>query len=477
MGSALIFILLYLTIKSCWCEKFNILVINDKNNKIAEKALTAALAYLERNPRHGVEMEEPVMVLNDGEDGQEFLDSICAVYQKSLEQNKPPDLVVDLTLAGTVSEAAKTFSSALALPTVATAYGQEHDIRLWSHGLDRLGAEFLQASDSRKKDIVSSTGAIKTWRYLDNEQQKYLVQVSPPGDIVPEVVRSFAIYQNLTNAGVLFDSSFEMDHKYKALLRNLPTRHILVRVEEPKAIKEQLIRLRNLDIVNFFILGNLTTIKSVLDMANVNRYFNKKFAWHAITQEKGQLKCSCSNATILFVKPELDQSGFEQINTLRTAYSLTAQPEIVAAFYFDVIVRSILAIKSMTASNEDFKNMSYISCEEYNEEFPPRRINFDFRKHFMEETSDMGTACGNKQCKCVSLTFEVNPQGDTTAKIILDHLTALENNMAQYFPNITVEKFDWCTILFSWAAMPSEYILVLRKKSSLQIFRRIEHYN
>uniref|UniRef100_A0A1B6MPB2 Ionotropic glutamate receptor L-glutamate and glycine-binding domain-containing protein n=1 Tax=Graphocephala atropunctata TaxID=36148 RepID=A0A1B6MPB2_9HEMI len=352
MGSALIFILLYLAIKFCWCEKFNILVINERNNNIANKALSAALAYLERNPQHGVEVEEPVTVQNEGENGQEFLDSICAVYQKSLNQSKPPDLVIDLTLAGTISEAAKTFSSALALPTITTTYGQEHDIR--------------------------------TWRYLDNEQQKYLVQVSPPGDIVPEIIRSLAIYQNLTNAGVLFDSTFEMDHKYKALLRNLPTRHILIRVEEPKAIKEQLIRLRNLDIVNFFILGNLTTIKNVLDMANINRYFNRKFAWHAITEDKGQLKCSCTNATVLFVNPELEQSSYEHINTLRTTYSLTVEPEIVAAFYFDIIVRSLLALKSMAVSNEDYKNESYISCEEYNEEFPPRRVNFDFRKHFME---------------------------------------------------------------------------------------------
>lgn len=75
----------------------------------------------------------------------------------------------------------------------------------------------------------------------------------------------------------------EMDHKYKSLLRNLPTRHIIVRVNET-SIKEQLIRLRNLEIVNFFILGNLTTIKNVLEMANINKYFDRKFAWHVITQ-------------------------------------------------------------------------------------------------------------------------------------------------------------------------------------------------
>jgi hypothetical protein len=55
--------------------------------------------------------------------------SVCAVYHNATAEGKFPALVLDLTLAGTVSEAAKTFTSALALPTVALTYGQERDIR------------------------------------------------------------------------------------------------------------------------------------------------------------------------------------------------------------------------------------------------------------------------------------------------------------------------------------------------------------
>ncbi|XP_054258118.1 ionotropic receptor 25a-like [Macrosteles quadrilineatus] len=352
MVSSVIFILLYFYIKDCLCEQFNLLVINQKNNEIASEVLNVATSYLKRNSIHGVEVGEIFYIENQEEDGQQFLDAICAVYQNASDRGKVPDLVLDLTLAGTISEAAKTFTSALALPTVALTYGQEHDIR--------------------------------TWRGLDSEQQKFLIQVSPPGDMIPEIVRSLVVYQNISNAGVLFDSSYEMDHKYKALLRNLATRHIIIRVEEPKAIKEQLIRLRNLDIVNFFILGNLTTIKNVLDMANVNKYFNKKFAWHAITEDLGALRCSCTNATVLFVRPDLSGSALEQINMLRTSYSLTVKPEIVAGFYFDVIVRSILALKSMSTNNELSKTTNFTSCDDYNEEDPPKRFNFDLRKHFMQ---------------------------------------------------------------------------------------------
>jgi ionotropic glutamate receptor len=75
-----------------------------------------------------------------------------------------------------------------------------------------------------------------------------------------------------------------MDHKYKSLLRDVPTRHIITQVDDAKSAKQQLVRFRELDIVNFFILGRLSTIKTVLDSGNVNKYFGKKFAWHAITQ-------------------------------------------------------------------------------------------------------------------------------------------------------------------------------------------------
>lgn len=56
-----------------------------------------------------------------------------------------------------------------------------------------------------------------------------------------------------------------MDHKYKALLQNIPTRHVITAiVATPVDRAQQIEKLRNLDINNFFILGSLTSIKEVL---------------------------------------------------------------------------------------------------------------------------------------------------------------------------------------------------------------------
>lgn len=57
------------------------------------------------------------------------------------------------------------------------------------------------------------------------------------------------------------------------------------------------------------------------------------------------MKCGCSNATILFVKPEPDAGSRERLSNLRTTYGLTSTPELKAAFYFDFYYRSLLAIR------------------------------------------------------------------------------------------------------------------------------------
>jgi hypothetical protein len=43
----------------------------------------------------------------------------------------------------------------------------------------------------------------------------------------------------------------------------------------------------------------------------------------------------------------------------------------------------------------------------------------------------------------LSLTSKVDPQGDITSELILNHLLVLEDKMVQYFPSITVTEYDW----------------------------------
>lgn len=55
-----------------------------------------------------------------------------------------------------------------------------------------------------------------------------------------------------------------LDHKYKALLQNIPTRHVITEIGPKAELPKQIENLRNLDINNFFLLGNMESIKDVL---------------------------------------------------------------------------------------------------------------------------------------------------------------------------------------------------------------------
>lgn len=55
-----------------------------------------------------------------------------------------------------------------------------------------------------------------------------------------------------------------MDHKYKALLQNIPARHVITAIAPEADRAKQIENLRNLDINNFFVLGTLASIKGVL---------------------------------------------------------------------------------------------------------------------------------------------------------------------------------------------------------------------
>lgn len=136
-----------------------------------------------------------------------------------------------------------------------------------------------------------------------------------------------------------------MDHKFKSLLQNVATRHVIAPIKEGDKVTDQLLQFRKLDIVNFFILGSLNNIKRVLDAADPISFFNRKFAWHAITQDKGDLKCSCRNATVVFAKPIIDAAYQDRHGLIKTSYQLNAEPEIAAAFYFDLALHTFLATK------------------------------------------------------------------------------------------------------------------------------------
>ncbi|XP_050348568.1 ionotropic receptor 25a isoform X2 [Nymphalis io] len=333
-------------------QNINVLLINEENNALAEKSFEVAKEYVRRNPSLGLAVD-PVIVVGNRSDAKAFLENVCRKYNDMLSAKKTPHVVLDFTMTGVGSETIKSFTAALALPTISGSFGQAGDLR--------------------------------QWRTLSTNQTKYLLQIMPPADILPESIRAIVIKQDITNAAIIFDEFFVMDHKYKSLLQNIPTRHVITPVKSfsKDEIKTQLRSLRELDIVNFFIIGSLRTIKNVLDAANENQYFGRKTAWFALSLDKGDIGCGCKDATIVYMRPTPDVKSRDRLGKIKTTYSMNGEPEITSAFYFDLSLRTFLAIKSMLDSGKWPNDMKYINCDDYDGKNTPNRT-LDLKTAFQE---------------------------------------------------------------------------------------------
>lgn len=103
-----------------------------------------------------------------------------------LSAKKTPHVVLDFTMTGVGSETIKSFTAALGLPTISGSFGQAGDLR--------------------------------QWRNLNANQTKFLLQVMPPADILPEAIRAIVTKQDITNAAIIFDEYFGKNFCYYTLL-------------------------------------------------------------------------------------------------------------------------------------------------------------------------------------------------------------------------------------------------------------------
>ena len=101
---------------------------------------------------------------------------VCSALDEMIEVDSPPDLVLDLTNGGLESEAVKSLTRDLGLPTLTTSMGGPGDIREWAG--------------------------------LSKQQSHYLVQVRGPHDLYQHIMWDLAHSTHLSNAAILYDETF-----------------------------------------------------------------------------------------------------------------------------------------------------------------------------------------------------------------------------------------------------------------------------
>ncbi|XP_066596755.1 ionotropic receptor 25a [Prorops nasuta] len=323
----------------------NLFIINDERNIIANKSVENALKKIQEDSPE-ILGKVYTVTINDN-NMNDALDKICSVWDSSVKSSLKgmSDLVLDLTVTGPIAELTNSFTAALGLPTLSAQYGQAGDLRYW--------------------------------RNLNSDKSGYLIQVMPPADVAPEVARQLAVRLKIFNAAILFDDNFIMEHKYKSLFLNIPTRHMISRVGQTvEDVKSQLSRFRDLDIVNFFVFGDKLTLSRSLEAAKYLNFTGRKYGWFALTLHKFTPGCACENMTFLFMDP-IPPSGKDESHVSTSFKSLLQEPLITSAFYYDLTFLGVEAMRTALEDGDWPMEPPHITCDEYNTNNTPTR-NFDF---------------------------------------------------------------------------------------------------
>lgn len=211
-----------------------------------------------------------------------------------------------------------------------------------------------------------------------------------PNDLVPQAIRQLAIHMNITNAGILYDKNFIMNHKYKSLLLNVPTRHVINGLQDTvDNVRDQLSKLRDLDVVNYFLLGDGDTINMLLDSGESLGFTGRKYGWFILTlDDELWPNCACENITILFFKPDAPMVDSEKSQAESVVRTMLPKPLITSAFYYDLTLLGVNAMKSALDNGDWPLEPHHIDCNTYDETNSSAR-GLDFLAKLMETSKDM----------------------------------------------------------------------------------------
>ncbi|KAL3278034.1 hypothetical protein HHI36_013375 [Cryptolaemus montrouzieri] len=345
-----------------------------------------------------------------------------------LHRSEVPQLILDTTMTNTASESVKAFSQALALPTISASFGGIYDLVHWRNiGIDEL---------------------------------KYLVQIRPPADIIPGIIKDIIYYMGVLNAAIIYDHMFVMEHKKNVFLYNVPSRHIIISLDTLN-IEEQLRNLNRMKVTSYFILGSMDNIQRVLVKADEVSMVNKKYAWYVFAQESVKFKPVINNGRIIFAKPLLNAESSDRLNEMFTSEQLKGRPPLDVAFYFDLAFHSILTIRNMmnNGSGENTEDRNYVTCDNYESNNVSERNGPDLRgaleKHLKE----------NGQHIAGPITISSNG------------LSAMEVNMSMTLFNVSYGEIQKITTLGLWGStIKSHGNFIFEKVSEFRNFKAIKLY-
>ncbi|XP_015907481.1 ionotropic receptor 25a [Parasteatoda tepidariorum] len=218
----------------------------------------------------------------------------------------------------------------------------------------RLGIPTVSATYGKMKGIMG-------WENLDENEKQYLVQIAPPGYIIPQVVRDIVSHQNMTTTGVLIDENIELDQKSSTLLQNIATRANILPVKpDRQKIQEELVKMKSSDTAYFFVIGPSNTINYALEIAEASHMTGREYAWYFVSLDPEQPRCNCKKFSALWMTPRPTASK-EKVERLANMFKKSLS-EVEIAFYYDLVFLVVQTVKNKINAGDWPTQLSYPSC-------------------------------------------------------------------------------------------------------------------
>ncbi|KAG8201467.1 hypothetical protein JTE90_024336 [Oedothorax gibbosus] len=203
---------------------------------------------------------------------------------------------------------------------------------------------------------------IMEWENLDAIEKQYLVQIVPPGNIITQVVRDIASKQNMTTTGVLFDESIELDQQSSTLLKNIPTRATILKVQpDRQAILEQILKMKASETSYYFLIGPTQTINIALDVVAANNMTGSKYSWHLVTLDPTEPSCNCKMISALWMWPRIIEGKRSIAQNLARTFNMKS--EVEAAFYYDLVLFVMTAVQKEINKGTWQREIQYPACD------------------------------------------------------------------------------------------------------------------
>ncbi|CAD5111995.1 unnamed protein product [Dimorphilus gyrociliatus] len=177
------------------------------------------------------------------------------------------------------------------------------------------------------------------------------------------IIRTIVDIENLTNVGVIYDSSFDLNKIPKTLLRNLPCQHLYLKLKTSEAdMINQLETLKKADLDHLFVAASSKMAAKFLKIGEKMGMMSFKYHWYVMSMNVPPCKDCPLKDTIVQISPVIDESSQSSYSVYKSSYDTSPIVDVSRAYIFDMIHLIASSIGDLISQGKFGNEIQYNDC-------------------------------------------------------------------------------------------------------------------